>query len=330
MAIISKLRDSLRLWLYRKKFDFKNEAGSFTFSDINHVVISKIDGKLGDTQIVTFFIYALKQSYPNLKITILGSKSLEKIYTDTLKVDKFLIVSRRPKREELNLIVDSIEKCDLFVTLEAKFRFHDFYILNRLRPKIVAGINNDALCVNINLAQRNPDSHITQYFADLLKIGGCANFEIAYIPLETDESKRKASAYCVKNQIAIAPWGASKHKHLSDENVVYIARRIVERTNCSVAVLVPPEGNYLKDLVRKSIPADRIVEIPEKIDVFELSSIISLSAALISVDTANVHLACASGIPLFAFYNSNHPELIRLWHRFPARIMRNYFTCLIR
>lgn len=319
MGFISKIRDHFRLKYYRAKYDFKCEGvlEDFSFANFKTIVISKIDGKLGDTEVITPFITSLKSSYPDLRIVILTSQGLKPIYEQCLQLDSVMVLSKRPRQAELDECLKDVAICDLFITLEAKFRFHDFYLLNKLKPRFVAGINREVACININLADRNPKGHITAYFEDLLRLGVCSKIISDYVPFTTFEALRKVKEFCKKGQIAFAPWGASKHKHLKDEVIVEIAKRIVELTGEKLTLLVPPEGNYLKELVHKVLPKESLVEVPDKLTVFELASIISLSKAMLSVDTANVHLACASKLPLFAIYNANHQELITLWAPHP-------------
>lgn len=315
MGFISSLRDKLRLTYYKKHYDFvtSKDLSSFNFSTFKTVVISKIDGKLGDTEVITPFIASLQSSYPNLDIIVLTSQSLKPLYEECLKLKHVKVLTRRPSKEELDTCLESLKACDLLVTLEAKFRFHDFYLVNKLKPRFVAGINHDVNCININLADRNPNSHITAYFEDLLKLGGCTKIISDYVPFITPDTLNKVKEFCKEDQIAFAPWGASKHRHLQDSVIEEVLKLIVERSSAKIALLIPPEGTYVHSLVEKIVPQDRLVNIPQKINAFELASIISLSKAIISVDTANVHLACASKIPIFGIYGGNKPYPWILW-----------------
>lgn len=315
MGVISSVRDKLRLAYYKKFYDFvtPKDLSSFNFSTFKTVVISKIDGKLGDTEVITPFISSLQNSYPNLDIIVLASPGLKLLYEECLHLNHMKVLSKRPNKEELDTCLEDIKDCDLLITLEAKFRFHDFYLVNKLKPRFMAGINHEVDCININLADRNPSSHITAYFEDLLRLGGCSSIISDYVPFTTSEALNKVKEFCQKDQIAFAPWGASKHRHLKDSVIEEVLKFIVENTSAKIALLVPPEGANVRSLAAKVVPQDRLVKVPEKINAFELASIISLSKAIISVDTANVHLACASKIPIFGIYGGNKPYPWILW-----------------
>lgn len=315
MSFISSVRDKLRLAYYKKHYDFatSKDLSAFNFSTVKTVVISKIDGKLGDTEVITPFIASLQRSYPNLEIVVLTSQGLKPLYEECLKLKHVKVLSSRPSKEELDTCLKDLKDCDLLVTLEAKFRFHDFYLVNKLKPRFVAGINHEVDCININLADRNPNSHITAYFKDLLQLGGCSKINTAYVPFTTPEALSKVSAFCKDDQVAFAPWGASKHRHLKDHVIKELLRFIEKNTSASIALLVPPEGEYLKSLVQKVVPPQRIVQLPQKLSVFELTVIIAKSQALISVDTAPIHLAGAFDLPVFGIYGGNRPYPWVLW-----------------
>lgn len=324
MKLISKVRDKVRFWVNKVRYDFKQKAPAreLDFASCSHIVVSKIDGKLGDTEVMSPFFVELKKYYPNLKISVLCSANVAPLYAGCLGLEHVLIVKKRPSKEELDELASKLAshgKCTMLINLDEYWRFQDFYLAFCLKPDFIAGLNGQLDCININLGARNPTGHMTDYFADLLKLGGIADPKVTdYVVLTDPESMQKARSYCQKGQIALAPWGASKHKHLSDDAVVAVAKIIHEATGRSVALLVPPAGNYLFDKIRASAPEVKLTGIPEKMDCMELAAIIDLSDAMVTVDTATLHLGCASKLPLFAFYNDNRPDLTRRWAPVPG------------
>ena len=96
MAFIDDLRvyrDKLRFRIYKALYDYKavKSGNDFNFSSIQHIVISKIDGKLGDTQVMTPFFANIKKHYPHIKITVITVANLAEIYDKCIKVDKVIV-----------------------------------------------------------------------------------------------------------------------------------------------------------------------------------------------------------------------------------------------
>lgn len=315
MKLLNNIRDAIRTTFYKKLFDFPNKKNKNPkWENINSVVICKIDGKLGDTQIVSPFISTIQKTYPHITITVLCSREMSDIYMRCFGVVNTIVCSRRPKSSELRQIAHTIGQCDLFITLEAKFRFHDFYILNLLHPPFVAGINNSVKSINIDISQNKNKAHITDYFNNLLALGGIDERYIQheYIPLVTPEAITKATPFCKSGQIAFAPWGASKHRRLADNTIVEITQLITNKKH-PVALLVPPEGNYLKSIIKSAVDPNLLIDVPERLTIYELSAFIKNSCAIVSVDTANIHLACAFNLDIFGIYNATTPDQTKLW-----------------
>lgn len=324
MKLVSRGRDALRCAWYRRRYDFINDAAPehFDINSMRRIVICKIDGKLGDTVVISPFFRVLKAACPQVKLTVLTSAVLAPLYRDFLGADEVYVTPKRPDKAFLSDLCAKIGVCDLLITLEAVFRFHDFYLLNKLRPPLIAGVNGQVSSINLRLNELVPDGHITDYFAYLLQRGGIKSFDRTYVSFKDESSTANAKAFCRPGQIMFAPWGASVHKHLSDQTIVETAKFILTLTASPLCLMVPPDGAYLRDLLKKALPealAARIVEVPAQLNISELAAVCALSAAAVSVDTAFVHLVCAENCPLFAIYNGNHPELTRLWAPLPGK-----------
>lgn len=316
MRVINNIRDKVRTYVYSKFYDFKNSKVQLPFSwqDITTIVIYKVDGKLGDTEIISPFLRTLQNQCPNLDIIVICPSPVDEIYKKNLNIIHTITCSKRPKRSELTKISQIIGKCDAFLTLEEKFRFHDFYILHLLKPTLVAGINGNVHSINIRLSDYIKGKHITEYFNFLLKNGGIKEENIlhTYTPLSTNEATKKMKPLCKKGQIAFAPWGASKHKHLSNTVIIKIINAIIYK-NIPIVLLLPSEAKSLKQIIFNEIKSELLVAIPDKINVNELAALIENSSAIISVDTANIHLACAYDLPILGIYNGTDQSLRTLW-----------------
>ena len=69
--MLKKLRlfkDKLRFAKNKFLYDFKASAelSSFNFESIKHIVVSKMDGKLGDSQVITPIFTQIRQHFPSI------------------------------------------------------------------------------------------------------------------------------------------------------------------------------------------------------------------------------------------------------------------------
>lgn len=315
MKILSKAREVIRNLIYRHMYDFDNQSNlQFCWDKIRSVVICKIDGKLGDAEVISPFIATLKRKFPRIKMIVLSSENIAEVYKNCFSMDQVVVCSRRPGKDEIERISKQIISCDLYITIEGKFRFHDFYILYKLKPKYVAGINSGVTSLNLNMSLFATGAHITDYFKGLLIVGGVSAGDIIedYRPIMTDDSIEFVKHFCSSNQIAFAPWGASKHRRLKDEVIEMIVSKL-QMSGYQVALLFPPGENKLRQKIESCELKAALVEIPEVLSIYELVAVISQSKAVISVDTANVHLACAFDMPIFGIYSGCKPYQFVLW-----------------
>lgn len=328
MNIITKIRDKLRNTFYSCLYDFTSPTlTKFSWDTVHTLVICKIDGKLGDTEVISPFISTIIKEFPGIKLVVICSEPMAKMYNKCLKVQKTFSCPRRPTKNELLRLSKKIGQCDMFITLEKKFRFHDFYLLHLLKPRIIAGINSDVKSINIHLTEKLPNNHICEYFEYLLTLGGLKEDKIQknYVPLTDEEALCFASKICTTNQIALAPWGASKHRHIQDEVTIKIAKLAVQY-GYQIALLIPPQANYLRDALNTELGTSNLVQIPDTISVYELTAIIKLSKAIISVDTANIHLACAYNLPIFGIYSGNtDPQWIKWGPRSNSKLISVFY-----
>ena len=313
------LKDKLRFAKNKFLYDFKASANlsSFNFESIKHIVISKMDGKLGDSQVITPFFTQIKQYYPSIKFSVLCSENIAPIYIQCLKIDSVVVLPKKPQTEDIKNAVEKISHlgpCDLLVTTEPNFRARDFILESLLKPTFTAGFESRADCVNINLLKRNFGKHISEYFKDLLILGGLKNPDMHYLPLITKESTDKLSLlFNDKTVYGIAPYGASKHRKLNDKTVTDICDFFLNfDRNAYLCLLVAPQDRSILESLKDKYH-ERLIILPKELNATDLAYAISRLQFLLSVDTANVHLACASDTPLFALYSGIDPDGIVRW-----------------
>lgn len=202
-----KLRDTLRFKWAKSKFDFtpSGAVDKFSFASCHHVVVLKLDGKLGDTQVMSHFYASLRAQSPRIMLSVVCSPNLASIYKDILGFDQVLVASRKPKSKEIIELCHKIKaatpvsavgsiagKIDLVVTTEPNFRPRDFIFNYELAPRYVAGCETKV--DSVNLLIYNPykrSKSVAECFVDLMDLGHLQHGKIAYQRLVTPESLAK-------------------------------------------------------------------------------------------------------------------------------------------
>ncbi len=303
------------------KYDFTHESESleqFDLHSLKSTVIAKLDGKLGDTQNISLFIDALHKHCPDIQLTVLCSASLAKLYKDIFKTQVIVL----PKRPKLNLLKKELCKhglhnnCDLLISTEAECRPRDLVIASTLKPKYFAGMDSRLKCININLQARNQDRHFSEYFMDLLKLGKISEQDYRMIPMFSEQDLEKASAlFKDKQVIGIVPFGASRRRRLSRHTFFEICDFIEKNTDFLICPFIIASDTQARSEYLPTINQTRAVFI-DNMNIYELAAYTSRLQGLISVDTANIHLANAAGVPVFGIYPNDKVNFKR-WANSP-------------
>lgn len=318
------LRDKVRYALNQRRFDYAATAtaADFDLSKAKHLLICKMDGKLGDTEVISPLIRTLQTLKCPPVLSVICPPEIAPLYAEVLGVEHTFAVKRKPGKAELDALFSgfsALPPVDVMLSTEPNFRWRDFYVLQHFHPVFLAGFDERVKALNLNLKAHCFGQHITAYFETFLKLGGLEISDPSYVRLTTEECLSAMRPYVPEGTIAIAPYGASVHRHLSTPVILGMVRQVTELLHAPVALMVRSEYAALIDEVKAACPDAQIVALPAKLSVMEVAAIIDLSAAMLSVDTANVHLACGSDIPLFAIYSGHDPEGIVRWGPSPYK-----------
>lgn len=320
MSLLKKFRqwrDKLRFQRNFKRFYFmpSGRLEDFKFAKLKHLVIAKMDGKLGDSQVITALIHNLKVQMPKLQITVICTDNVAAIYRDVLGLQTIVICKKAQPEAVKQAIGGSglLTKlpCDALLTTEPNFRPRDLCLNFLLQPQYLIGIEERSCSVNINLKSRSLGRHISEYFEDLLTLGGLKVLDRTYLPIFNQEQQAWAEGLFDKQCLGIAPYGASSHRHLSDACILELLRFIVDVTNLKPALLFNPSAELLKSC--REICGERLLEKPKDTSAQEFAALIAACGAIVSVDSAPVHLANGSRTPAFCIYSGHDPEGIKRW-----------------
>ncbi len=320
MGLLKKyhqIRNEFNLRRYCRRYALTRlgPADSFAWASLQHLVISKMDGKLGDCQVITALVCNLKQQFPKLIITVICTQNVESIFKDLLQVNTVLIPQKADAAAVQQAVAASAQlqehPCDALLSTEPNFRQRDFCLHFLLQPVFLIGIEEKSGMVNINLLQRNLGRHISQWLEDLLLLGGAQVRQREYLPLFAAGQKEQAQQLLGADCIGIAPYGASRHRRLSDSCIVELLELIITHSSFNPVLLFDPAPDLLAAC--RKVAGERLRLKPQGTSVTHFAALIAACSLLVSVDSAPVHLANGSRTPVFGIYSGHDPEGIVRW-----------------
>lgn len=361
------LRDRVRFIWARNKFTFMpfGKVEDFDLKQMRHIVILKVDGKLGDTQVMTHFYQTLREQIPDLTLSVVCPPALAPIYADVLGFDQVITSSKKPRKTEIEYICQKLtgpesacQYVDLVVTTEPHFKPRDFIFNYNLRPRYVAGCEPLLKGHEINLFLFDPNSdqrHISTCFTDFMTQGKLDFKPVHYVPLYEPATLSEIKAKFDCPVIGINPCGAAANRYLTVGMVSTLIKRIAEQyagKRITVLLMCPlGQQSFIEQVkaqvgdlalgkesaVKSDASFDGLEQaaaddsssahaeaataasaaaaaapkghldlqtLPE-VDVEGYAAYIGALSALITVDTAAVHLACASDVPQLCVYMGN-------------------------
>lgn len=340
------LRDRVRFIWARNKFTFMpfGKVEDFDLKQMRHIVILKVDGKLGDTQVMTHFYQTLREQIPDLTLSVVCPPALAPIYADVLGFDQVCTSSRKPRKSEIEYICQKLtgpesacQYVDLVVTTEPIFKPRDFIFNYNLRPRYVAGCAPVLKGSEINLFLFDPYKdmrHITTCFTDFMQQGKLPFKPVHYVPLYSPEklAEAKTSPGLIPTEgqaihseapvvVGINPCGASVRNRVTPAMVSTLVKQLQAKWGAHVATGQEGQGSAQRLILLLLCPAslqDFVDEVKAQVgsvetknfelrtlppvDVESFAAYIGALQALVTVDTATVHLACASDVPQLCFY----------------------------
>lgn len=381
------LRDQIRFaWAqYQYSYEPQGQVEHFDWDNMKHIVVLKLDGKLGDTQVMTHFYRNLKNLAHKPTLTVVCPENLASVYYDVLGFDQVLVSSRKPKAQEIKNLCQQIiaasqgagnnGKIDLVLSTEPNYRPRDFIFNYLLKPDFIVGCDPKVKSINLFLYHPTTYNHpVSQAFCNLMEKGHLAySTPVSYTPLFTKDSLSQALAYlrpkASTNSSAVAPegavaspegpaqsagpshglgqnlgsnvgtvakssrfddgffvfglnpLGAPKARRMSVATSVALANAVLQSASNTKVLLMCQSSfsDYIKSVMSNIDPTllydeqgeARVLPMPDNTSVLDLGALIHCIDALITVDTATVHLACASKIPELCFYNNDNAESCR-------------------
>ncbi len=295
--------------------------------NINYKKVLIVDlGGIGDILLSTPAIRALRNLYPEARISMLVTKTGYKLAKDFSFIDNIFIFEMKfGGRASLFEIINDIkillklraEKFDLAInmrTMVTKKSAQKINLLfNIIAPRVKAGRNTGNYGYFFDIKIPEPvlgAKYEMEYDIDLIKALGVEEVD-KNINLEIDEETGKEVDALLEKEgiskndkfIVIHPGGMNSRRWPL-ENFAYVVKAINKETGCKSIISAADHEKYLASRL-KELCLDRVISLADKINVKQLAALIKRSSLFICNDTGPMHIAAALKAPLIAIFGSS-------------------------
>jgi len=302
-----RLKIGKYIWDRKEKAKIIEGDNFLEDNDIKSILFLRYDGKIGDMVVNSLMFREIKKVYPNIKIGVVARGAAIDIIKDNSNVDKiYEYYKDRKKIKDLALKIKE-EKYDLLIDFSEMLRVNQMMLINLCGARFNIGLNRKEWKLFDLSIKSDKDfkwtEHITnRYLAYLVKLGlKKENIDISYDIYLKDEKKYKAFFNEIKEskKLILNPYGASKHKSFSVENLENIINYLKNRDIAIILVYFGDKYKELEFLEKKY----KYVYMPQKIEsILDTAILIKKSDYVISPDTSIVHIASALNKKMITVY----------------------------
>lgn len=295
-----KLKKKLKKLVGKLLFDHK-KTEKLDLSKVETILFLQHTNKIGDMLVNTHAFRELKESYPNIKIDVLGGKSNIDIIKENPYINKIYCFENYFKVKELSK--NNYDVC--YYHVEESDHIFDYLLLRLVGAKVnIARGKTELNLIDVSIEgdfSRKKEIDKFDAFLDVFKITPKSRkYDIFLTKEELRNAKKSIEAD--KINIVFNRHGANKRRTFNDEVTLKILNIILSfRKDINLILLGHKSKRESWFDLTKNLEDNRI-KIPEISTIRESASIIYYSDLVITPETSIVHIACAFRKHLIAVY----------------------------
>lgn len=318
-----------------KKF-FKDQATvivnnstrlSVDFGEVQKILIVRQHNQLGDMLCAVPLLRAVRQKFPNAKITLVTSPVNYEVVKDNPFINEILNFDKSrffksPKKflefiSKLKAGFDiAIVPATVSISTTSNFLAYVSNARIRIGPKSLNGMENPTSFLfnyQVILDWRNdPKKHQTERNLDIVRAFGIDTDDLSYVIPTFDEDKKFASFFLKEHKnfdfiIGYHPGAGKVKNRWSAKNFAELAVKLADQFNTLTLITAGPMDDEpvqemidqikgkLRYIVLKNQKISRVVAVIESIDLF------------ITNDTGTMHIAGATKTPVISLFGPTDP-----------------------
>lgn len=265
------------------------------------------DAKIGDSIVSSFFFRELRQHRPEIQIDVITAPHMASLYREHFGVDHVYCCKKRPSYGELKALAHEVGATDLVIHLGKQLKMKDIYFLRCLDADNVMGLDDELGLINLKLGKATTGQHFSEKFAFALSLLGVTLPDRQYILPEDGERRQLIQKEWPEEPVvALNPYGSGSSRRLNFNSVSMLVELVVKyKPAWKVCLMSTPDTKMEVDKWCHELGAEGVFTVQASETIQDAIEIIRLSDAVISVDTAIVHIASGMKKPLLGIYNED-------------------------
>lgn len=292
--------------------------------DFKNILILNF-GQLGDVILSLPALFAIREKYPNAKITVMGGKAVSQIVTLSGFSDEQIIVDRVELRDspkiwsirQIGKIIKDIRarKFDFIIDLHSLSETNLLGFISGAKKRLYGNRESRSLDFLGKFSPKPPkedkSKHLTDRYLDVIKPLDLENpkrfVEIIPPQKEIEEVKEIFKKLGLKEKTLIGLFLGAGHpsRRWSIDNFVELAEKLSTESNSKILVFLGPEEKDLVEEVKSKFPSE--VVIIDNLTLLQFFAALSFLQIFISNDTGPMHLGAIAGASIVLILDERAP-----------------------
>jgi ADP-heptose:LPS heptosyltransferase len=300
------------------RFFTRNKERAFNIKDVKKILFFRYD-RIGDMIITTPVFRELKLFLPEIRITVLASKSNESVLKNNPYVDDVFINHKN------NFFSDSLillklrnKNFDACIEFDHSVIPHAILRLNIINPKIVIsvskegryGVKGEDLKLYDFYTEKKKNLHFRDIWLGTLTPFGLKPKSNHYDLFCTVTQKEVASSFISKFYgkflIGINLEGAIEGKKIEFKDLKEICQRLYEvHNNIQVIILTAPNNHRIVGEMIRELKLKYVLSSFKTNTIMDMAALINQMDLIITPDTSITHIASAYNKPVVTIHENN-------------------------
>mgnify|MGYP001600091951 FL=1 len=300
------------------RFFTSNKERDFDIKDVEKVLFFRYD-RIGDMVITTPVFRELKLFFPEIKVSVLASKTNQSVLTNNPYIENVYVNHKNNFLSDLKtLLILRKKNFDACIEFDHSVVPHAIIRLKIINPKIVIsvskkgryGVNGDELKLYDYFTEKPKDAHFRDIWLETLTPFGIKPKSNHYDLFCTDAQKQVAynfiSKFHDKFLIGINLEGAVKGKKIEFKDLEEICRGLFYVHNNVQVIILSAPNNFKRvgEMIRK-MDLDYVVQSFKTNTILDLAALIDNLDLIISPDTSVIHIASTYNKPIVTIHENN-------------------------